>query len=106
MSDLGLDILRDSILTKYTASLYTAVYNHILSRASVAELTMEDPSEAFEDLRDKTDLRMLFNHKKFLDEAYGTEPELEGKLGPPSDKAWVEAWRKELKIATVRSELL
>ncbi|KAF9505816.1 hypothetical protein BS47DRAFT_1322163 [Hydnum rufescens UP504] len=88
------------------ASLYTAVYNHILSRPSVAELTMEDPSEAFEDLRDKTDLRMLFKHQEFLDEAYGTESELKGKLGPPSDKSWVEAWRRKLKIATRQFERL
>jgi histone acetyltransferase 1 len=67
---------------------------------------MEDPSEAFEDLRDKTDLRMLFKHQEFLHEAYGTESGLKGKLGPPSDKSWVEAWRRKLKIATVRSKIL
>jgi histone acetyltransferase 1 len=25
-----------------------------------------------------------------------------GKLGPPSDRAWLERWRKDLKIAAVR----
>lgn len=36
-----------------------------------AELTVEDPSEEFEDLRDKADLRMLLGHKEFIGEAYG-----------------------------------
>lgn len=31
---------------------------------------MEDPSEDFEDLRDRCDLRMLLCHKKFMKEAY------------------------------------
>ena len=29
-----------------------------------------------------------------------------GKLGPPADRAWLERWRKELKIAGVRIFLL
>lgn len=93
------------------ASLYTALYQHVLSRPEIAELTIEDPSEAFEELRDKADLRMLFTYDEFLKEAYGpgggdiekiTEESVkEGKLGPVSDKVWVEAWRKKMKIATV-----
>jgi len=67
---------------------------------------MEDPSEAFEDLRDKTDLRMLFKHQEFLHEAYGTESGLKGKLGPPSEKSWVEGWRRKLKIAARQFERL
>ena len=82
------------------ASLYTALYRHCLSRDEIAELTIEDPAEAFEDLRDKTDLRMLFNHKEFMDEAYGDPTSgKSGKLGPPSDKVWIESWRKRLKMA-------
>ena len=42
-----------------TAALYSAVFQHVLSRPDVAELTVEDPAEAFEDLRDRNDLRYL-----------------------------------------------
>lgn len=88
---------------------------------------MEDPSEDFEDLRDKVDLRMLLHHPKFFKEAYAGQRRLtaappsttptkgnEGKespkkaaatpmLGPPVRKKWAEKWRKELKIAKVSS---
>lgn len=72
---------------------------------------MEDPSEAFEDLRDKVDLKFLLSHTQFISEAYGEENAKGkgkgkgglGKLNPPADKEWVEKWRKELKMATVRS---
>ncbi|KAG8957301.1 histone acetyltransferase 1 [Tulasnella sp. 419] len=78
--------------------LYRAIYEHILeSRPDVAELTVEDPSEAFEDLRDKCDLRMLLSSEKFLKEAYGEDGA--GKLGPPMDRVWTEKWRRDLKIA-------
>ena len=95
-------IARETLLMFTLASLYTALYRHCLSRDEVAELTIEDPAEAFEDLRDKTDLRMLFNHKEFIDEAYGYPTSgKSGKLGPPSDKVWIESWRKRLKMAMV-----
>lgn len=86
------------------AELYRSIYNHVLSRDGVAELTIEDPSEAFEELRDKTDLRMLISHQEFMHEALGGSGE-KGKLGPPSDKLWVETWRQRLKLATVRPSL-
>ena len=77
---------------------------------------MEDPAEAFEDLRDKNDLQMLLAHEKFMDEGF-SEPvsygggrvggvgragksgmgglaAKKGKMGPPTDKAWAEKWRK------------
>ncbi|KNZ80207.1 Histone acetyltransferase type B catalytic subunit [Termitomyces sp. J132] len=57
------------------SELYKAIYQYTLSRPNIAELTLEDPAEAFEDLRDRNDLRMLFN------------------------KAWLEKWRNDLKIA-------
>ena len=84
-----------------------------MKRDDIAELTVEDPSEAFEDLRDKCDLRMLFKHRAFLTEAYGLPDDVDmdggsgvpsgrGKLGPPADKEWVERWRRKLKMAGVR----
>jgi len=36
------------------------------------ELTVEDPAEAFEDLRDKSDLQMLLSHERFSEEAFGS----------------------------------
>ena len=75
---------------------------------------MEDPAEAFEDLRDRCDLRMLLSHQKFIEEALGKTPNVvvpegedkavvttKGKLGPPTEKGWAEKWRVDLKIAKV-----
>ncbi|WVQ94717.1 hypothetical protein IAU59_001797 [Kwoniella sp. CBS 9459] len=41
------------------SKLYSTLFSHMLSRSEVAELTVEDPAEAFEDLRDRNDLRFL-----------------------------------------------
>ena len=61
---------------------------------------MEDPAEAFEDLRDRNDLRMLLKHERFINEAFGPSKGT-GKIGPPAEKGWVEKWRRDLKIAGV-----
>lgn len=115
-------------MTCPAAELYTAIYNDTLSRLSVSELTVEDPAEAFEDLRDRSDLRMLLAHEQFMQEGFGGsnltsshgggrvvkgksrartqaisgKGKGKGKMGPPLDKAWAERWRKDLKIAGVR----
>lgn len=85
---------------------------------------MEDPAEAFEDLRDRNDLRLLLGNVKFMEEAFGGNAVssgggrvggvgksgksgrggnalvgAKGKMGPPTDKAWAEKWRLELKLA-------
>jgi hypothetical protein len=84
-------------------ALYNAVFASVSTRQDVAELTVEDPSEAFEDLRDVCDLRTI---------VAGIERgEWKGKLAlrpgqngaPVVDKEWLEAKRRELKIAPVRS---
>ena len=95
-----------------------------MSQPHIAELTVEDPAEAFEDLRDRSDLRFLLAHATYMEEAFGSTGLAssggggkvggvgpgrragknaggKGKLVPPSDKAWMEKWRKELKIAGV-----
>lgn len=93
----------------------------MVSRADVAELTVEDPAEAFEDLRDRNDLKMLLAHARFMEEGFGyngshgggkvkkaksrqtvNRVKGKGKMGPPYDKVWAEKWRKELKISGVR----
>lgn len=79
------------------AALYQAIHNFVIKSPRYAELTVEDPSEDFEDLRDKVDLRMLLAHKEFIREAYGTHDEqmatpLLGKqLGNATVKIVVEA---------------
>jgi len=106
------------------AALYKAIYEYVLSKPSVSELTVEDPAEAFEDLRDRNDLAMLLGHAAFMSEGFGDDVVSHGggrvrrttartaaqgrakgkatkggKLGPPADRAWLERWRKDLKIA-------
>ncbi|KAI9446791.1 acyl-CoA N-acyltransferase [Lactarius indigo] len=102
------------------SALYNAIYQYVLTQPAVVELTVEDPAEAFEDLRDRNDLAMLLGHAAFMAEAFGTDVSHDGgrvgrvrasvrtgakskstagKLGPPVDRAWFERWRKELKIA-------
>jgi hypothetical protein len=110
-------------LTSTVAALYKAIYEYVLTKPSISELTVEDPAEAFEDLRDRNDLALLLGHTAFMSEGFGSDavshgggrvgrtrkPAKEkgkkvkgGKLGPPADRAWLERWRKELKIAGVR----
>ncbi|KAG9318214.1 acyl-CoA N-acyltransferase [Chiua virens] len=110
------------------SELYTTIYNFVLSRPDVSELTVEDPAEAFEDLRDRNDLRLLLASEQFMNEGFGAQSATtashgggrvqkarshlrstpktgsgdatgRGKMGPPVDKAWSEKWRKDLKIA-------
>ncbi|KAF9228710.1 histone acetyltransferase type B catalytic subunit [Gyrodon lividus] len=109
------------------SELYKAIYHYVLTRPAISELTVEDPAEAFEDLRDRNDLQMLLANEQFMKEGFeiqsvtgshgggrvqktrshmrsapirvsgGTKSP--GKMGPPVDKAWVERWRKDLKLA-------
>lgn len=89
----------------------------------MAELTVEDPAEAFEDLRDQNDLKMLLNNERFMQEGFGsnvvshgggrvggkagrTKSKAQGKMGPPVEKGWAEKWRVELKIAGVGFHLV
>ncbi|KAH9056691.1 acyl-CoA N-acyltransferase [Lactarius vividus] len=81
------------------SALYNAIYQYVLTQPSVVELTVEDPAEAFEDLRDRNDLAMLLGHMAFMAEAFGSDVSHNGGRGPPVDRAWFERWRKELKIA-------
>lgn len=78
------------------SKLYTTLFRHMLERAEVAELTVEDPAEAFEDLRDRNDLRFL------VKEGIVKDPMLyvdvgKGKRG--SRVEWELAIRRKYKIA-------
>lgn len=59
-----------------------------MSRQEVIELGVEDPSEAFDVLRDTNDLRWL-NDKQILN----------NKVPTDIDAKWIESERKNLKIA-------
>lgn len=116
------DVIFD-FLVIIAAGLYQAICSYVLSKPVISELTVEDPAEAFEDLRDRNDLRMLLSHEQFMKEAFGDKgigasssggkvtrkkagasgKKIKNKLDPPADKAWMEKWRKDLKIAGVRS---
>jgi len=86
----------------------------VFSQEHVSELSVEDPAEAFEDLRDRNDLKMLLGLKQFMEEGFGTNDSTgggvgpirrtksssgAGKMGPPVNKVWVEKWRLQLKIS-------
>ncbi|TPX64464.1 hypothetical protein SpCBS45565_g05839 [Spizellomyces sp. 'palustris'] len=47
--------------------LYRVLYNDFFQRSDVAEMTVEDPNEAFQDLRDKCDLTWLIQQNAFVD---------------------------------------
>ncbi|KAJ3931743.1 MAG: histone acetyltransferase type B catalytic subunit [Lentinula lateritia] len=98
------------------SELYKAIYQYVLSQPRIGELTVEDPAEAFEDLRDKNDLKMLLSTKQFMEEGFGQNSyshgggrvgkvgkalsgSSKGKMGPPVEKGWAEKWRLKLKIA-------
>lgn len=83
------------------ALLYSTLFAHVIGRPEVAELTVEDPAEAFEDLRDRNDLRYLVaqgvpEDPSFLD-GVGA-----GTRGPRAK--WEAAVRKKYKIAGVSDQ--
>ncbi|RXK37212.1 histone acetyltransferase type B catalytic subunit [Tremella mesenterica] len=76
------------------SALYSTLYQHVLSRPEVAELTVEDPAEAFEDLRDRNDLRWL------VEQGVPDDP-LFGQIGGTRAERvkWEMGLRKKYKIA-------
>ena len=75
-------------------ALYTTVYDQIRSRPAVSELTVEDPSEDFDRLRDGNDLRRLLDPGGFVETAKAA-----GKLHAPVDAKWIESQRLDHKLA-------
>ncbi|KAH9818998.1 acyl-CoA N-acyltransferase [Melampsora americana] len=70
--------------------LYSQIFQYLLKRTEVAELTIEDPSEAFEDMRDKEDLKLLMKHHVF---------DLELSRLIPVDREWYLATKEKWKLA-------
>lgn len=78
--------------------LYSCLFKHMLGRDGVAELTVEDPAEAFEDLRDRNDLRFL------VEQGVPEDPKFLEGVGDDSraERAkWEAGLRKKYKIAQV-----
>lgn len=67
--------------------LYESIFEWAIKRPDVAELTVEDPSEAFQELRDKCDLRRAIREKA-----------LDG-IAPPIDADWAAKTQRRLKLA-------
>ncbi|WVW79985.1 hypothetical protein I302_101958 [Kwoniella bestiolae CBS 10118] len=81
------------------SKLYSTLFSEMLSRPEVAELTVEDPAEAFEDLRDRNDLRFLVSQGILED------PSFSKGIGPSDEiiraerVKWESGIRKKYKIA-------
>ncbi|PWZ02346.1 histone acetyltransferase type B catalytic subunit [Testicularia cyperi] len=75
-------------------ALYNTVYDEILKRPTVTELTVEEPSEEFDRLRDGNDLRRLLAPGGFVATAKSSN-----QLHAPVDAKWSEQQRLAKKIA-------
>ncbi|KAE8225268.1 hypothetical protein CF319_g1948 [Tilletia indica] len=87
-------ILRPYQQQGHGPALFSHVTDQMQDRPEVLELTVEDPSEAFDKLRDAADLRRLLVPGGFEEQAVK-----EGKLSPPLDNKWSEQERRKYKIA-------
>lgn len=82
--------------------LYRPIYRNLLEDPNTFEVTVEDPSEAFDVLRDMADLSFLRDHSEFCDIHINTSINIP-KTGPVPkdivDKKKLEAVRLKFKIA-------
>lgn len=69
--------------------LYDIIFKNARSDPTVQEISIEDPSAAFEDLRDRRDLMFLEANDVFKN------------IKAPASKQWVEATRKQYKMPPV-----
>ncbi|KFY15478.1 hypothetical protein V492_01963 [Pseudogymnoascus sp. VKM F-4246] len=85
------------------ARFYSAVFSHLHSDQQTVEITIEDPNEAFDDLRDLNDLIYLRKLPDFQSLKINTNASVRRKGRVPSDeiieKAALEKLRKKVKIA-------
>lgn len=72
------------------AKLYSTVYSKLLTDKNVAQITVEDPNESFDDLRDRCDLTTLLKDKV-----------LEGVRASTLDKETMRAIGKKYKLSQV-----
>lgn len=69
------------------SELYNTVYQDVLKRDEIIELTVEDPNESFDELRDRNDLAFLLSEKIF------------NKITVPVSTEWIRTTRQKYKIA-------
>ncbi|EIW85488.1 acyl-CoA N-acyltransferase [Coniophora puteana RWD-64-598 SS2] len=69
------------------SELYASIRKYVLADPTIAELTVEDPAEAFEDLRDVCDLRELTADARFMDEAFSPAPLVTSETAPADEFA-------------------
>lgn len=82
--------------------LYKTIYKTLLNDPMTFEITVEDPNEAFDALRDVADMTFLRQHPDFDDISINTTVKIPKKGPTPSnivDKKAVEAVRTKFKIA-------
>lgn len=73
---------------KHGSALYNAVFNLWLKDSQITEVTIEDPNEGFDDLRDRNDLKRLYDTGLF--------DQIPDQL--PIQESWLESKRSELKL--------
>ncbi|EJU05781.1 acyl-CoA N-acyltransferase [Dacryopinax primogenitus] len=78
--------------------LYNTIYKLVRGSILTTELTVEDPSEGFEDMRDRCDLATLRANAEFME---GWQPKGGGEKGwrSPINRAWEKKWMSDLKLA-------
>jgi histone acetyltransferase 1 len=82
--------------------LYNTIFAHYLASPQTIEITVEDPNEAFDDLRDLNDLTLLRTIPAFLSIKINTAVTLRPKGPAPNDivdAENLEQIRKNMKIA-------
>ncbi|KAI9649506.1 histone acetyltransferase 1 [Ciborinia camelliae] len=81
---------------------YNAIFDYLLDDPHTREITVEDPNEAFDDLRDINDLSRLLKDKRFLQLKLNSSLKINPK-GPapakPFDTKQYEDFRTQMKIA-------
>ena len=80
------------------AKLYSTLFSTVQTRPEVAELTVEDPAEAFEDLRDRNDLRFLVK-ERIVDDPQFADGIGADTRGPRAK--WEDRIRRKYKLAQV-----
>lgn len=82
---------------------YEAIFNFYLNHPQTVEITVEDPNEAFDDLRDVNDLERLRKISEFTSLKIKTDVSVSKKGRVPTGKivdlAAIEALRQKMKIA-------
>ncbi|KAJ2739172.1 histone acetyltransferase 1 [Coemansia sp. Cherry 401B] len=70
------------------SALYRFIYATVLGSDEYADLSVEDPSEAFDDMRDRNDMRYLLDHQAFA-----------GVGEAPVPRAKIDALQRRFKLS-------